>query len=180
MTALYDVKNILWNLLTTEFQSRSIDIKVTRAYPKTVEELHDKPMISIARVSGAEEIMMVSDLINQAVVSTTEQKYTETTGYLTQEIYEISIWSMVSDLRDDLMILTRQIMFEKRLYLSSNGFQKIILVGSSDEEIDVSKVPAIIYRGVLRYLIMSKVKKQVEDDVVQNVITSLHTYSSGS
>lgn len=179
MTALSDVKSVLWNLLTTEFQSQGIDIKVTRAYPKTVEELHDKPMISIARVSGAEEIMMVSDLMTQAVINS-EAKYAETTGYLTQEIYEISVWSMVSDLRDDLMILTRQIMFEKRLYLSSNGFQKIILVGSSDEEIDVSKVPAIIYRGVLRYLIMSKVKKLVEDEVVQSIITNLGTYSSGT
>jgi hypothetical protein len=178
MTALLDVKRIIWEKLVEDFATYNVDISIKRAYPKTIEVLKDKPCISIARVSGAEEIMMVSDLISESFIGS-DNLYTTTSGYLNQEIYEISIWSLSSDIRDDLMILTRQIMFEDRLYFNNTGFQKLILVGCSDEEIDVSKVPAIIYRGVLRYLIMSKVMKQVAEEMVADVIPNLALYTQG-
>lgn len=169
--ALVDVKHILWSTIKDELASRNIDVKVTREYPKTVHELDNKPMISIARVSGAEEIMMVSDLIGGAIVE--DNSYLQSFGYLNQEIFEISIWATSSEIRDDLLILVRQLLFEKRLYFASHGFQKMILVGATDEEVDLAKLPRVIYRGVLRYLIMSQVKKQTVDELVAQIVPSL-------
>jgi hypothetical protein len=174
MTALLDVKNIIYNTLVNEFKSRSIDVSISREYPKSIQVLKDKPCISIARASGAEEIMMVSDLVSEASVG--DSQFIQSLGYLNQEIYEISIWTLLSLARDNLIILTRQILFENRLKLDSQGFQKMILVGCSDEEVDTSKVPAIIYRGVLRYMIMSKVSNQSTDDLVEAIVPNLLLY----
>jgi hypothetical protein len=88
-------------------------------------------------------------------------------------VYEIAIWTTNSEYRDDLFMLTTQIMFEQRLLLLSSGLQKLIKVGSNDEEIDVGQLPRIIYRGVLRYLTMSKVQVGTLDDLVQQISTGL-------
>jgi len=172
--ALTDVKAILYKVMNDEFAKRNLDIKVTRAYPKVVEQVQQKPVISIARVSGAEEIMMVADLISNAVLN---DSYSETLGYLNQEIYELSIWTTISEMRDDLMILLRQILFENRLLFNSYGFQKMVLVGCTDEELDVSKIPLTIYRGVLRFLIMSKVRVVNLDQLVEQILPNLLLYS---
>jgi len=176
--ALLDVKYILWKTLREQFTENEVDIKILREYPKTVQQLEEKPIISISRVSGAEEIMMVQDLIGNETVNSTDSSFATTSGYLNQEIFELSIWSLVSEIRDDLLILTRQLMFEKRMYYNSVGFQKVILVGATDEEIDMSKIPAVIYRGVLRYVIMSKVKRESTDQLVEGIIPVLNLYSS--
>lgn len=174
-TEILDVKHVLYKTLTSEFQNRNLDIGVTRAYPKSTEQLKKRPIISISRVSGTEEMTMISDLISPGVVE--NNQYSETLGYLNQEIYEIGIWTLVADIRDDLLVLTRQIFFEKRLNLAAQGFQKFILVGCSDEEVDVSKLPAVIYRGVLRFLVMSQVQRQTVDELVQAIVPNLAMYT---
>jgi len=53
----------------------------------------------------------------------------------------------------------------------------MVLVGCTDEELDVSKIPLTIYRGVLRFLIMSKVRVVNLDQLVEQILPNLLLYS---
>jgi hypothetical protein len=152
-----------------------MDVKVTTAYPRTVEQLDTKALITISRVNAPEETRFVSDLIIQSLQTNDmlNQK-----GNLQTDIFEIAIWTLDAQYRDDLYLLTRQILFEKKKseFFDKYHFIKFYRIGGSDQELDVAKLPRTIYRAVSNYLVMSRLEQNTVDKLVEGVtVTTIIT-----
>ena len=173
--AIYDAKNSLFVVLNEEFKKlhalypTKIDVKVTTAYPRTVTEIDKKALITIARVTNQEETRFVTDLVQEEIIK--NQSATTTKGAFQTDLFEIAIWTNDSQYRDDLYLLTRQMLFEQKsvLYSDPHNFIKFYRVGGADQELDVAKLPRTIYRAVLNYLVMTRMTSQTLDELVAGI-----------
>jgi hypothetical protein len=182
---IYDAKNSLFLVLKNALDSLyilypdKISVKVTTAYPRTVTEIDTKALVTIARVTNQEETKFVTDLVSEEITANENAKITS--GAFQTDLFEIAIWTLDAQYRDDLYLLIRQLLFENKRVLMSDphNFIKFYRVGGADQEIDVAKLPRTIYRAVLNYLVMTKMIRQSTDDLVQGITVST-IISSGS
>lgn len=181
MTTLTDAKHIVWqklydvfNDLTTQYPDK-ISVKVLKSYPKTVEDI-DKygAIITLARISAPEEYRFVGDLAAGTELDLRTQQALEQKGNLQTEHLEIAIWSKNSEYRDDMYILTRQILFEEKLDLIRNyNFYKFIRISGADQEVDLVYLPRVVYRGIHVYQITHLLEQQTSEDLVQTINCNL-------
>jgi len=170
----WDTKHVLWKLLKDQFQEleaaypTKVNVKVTKSYPQLVEEL-DKylALITVSRVSAPQETLFVGDAMTSGLNS--DGKYAKKTGALNTDYYEIAIWSLDPDYRDQMYYIVRQIMLEQKLYLAQQGFTKIIRTGGGDQEVDLVGIPRIIYRGIHMYMIQAQIAKEDLYDVASTI-----------
>lgn len=176
--SIYDAKNSLYVVLRDAFKELQdanpdkIDVKVTTAYPRTVEQIDKKAIITISRVTNQEEYRFVTDNIySQEITNNTSEKTSK--GALQTDIFEIAIWTLDAQYRDDLYLLTRQLLFEKKNILyTDHQFIKFYRVGGSDQELDVAKLPRTVYRAVLNYLVMTRMTYSSLSDLVREINVS--------
>jgi hypothetical protein len=170
-----DLKKMFWEVLTSEFIRLNLDIKVTVEYPRDLQEIDTKPTVTIARRGDSEGMRAIGDHLGSSPGLQTQGRnaghFVTHLGQYITETYEIAVWATNSILRDDLFIVTRQILFDQKKYIESNyGVMKFIRVDGRDEEIDSSLLPRTIYRGVLTYEIMTRLMNVIVDDLVTAVI----------
>lgn len=180
MTTLIDSKHIIWQKLydvygqlQTAYPDR-INIKVLKSYPKTYEDI-DKygAVITIARIAAPEEYRFVGDL-QATELDNTAQQYLKGKANLQTEHLEIAIWSKNSEYRDDIYVLTRQILFEEKEDLLKNqGFIKFIRLSGADQEVDVAHLPRVMYRGIHVYLCTHMLQYEKVEDLVATINTNL-------
>ena len=176
MTTLLDSKHIIWqklyetyNALQTSYPDK-IDVKVVKSYPKTFEDI-DKvgAVITIARIAAPEEYRFVGDLATTELDSNAQQSF-KRMGNLQTEHLEIAVWSKNSEYRDDIFILTRQLLFEAKDDLIRNyGFIKFIRLSGADQEVDIAQQPRIIYRGIHIYQITHLLSTLTADELVGSI-----------
>ena len=175
--AIVDAKYAIWLLLRNEFNRlhtlypEKIDVKVVTAYPRTVEEIDKKAIITISRVTAPEEMRFVTDLLIQEAQT---QSMLNQRGNFQTDVFEIAIWTLDAQYRDDLYLLTRQILFEKKKTELLDKFQfiKFYRVGGSDQELDIAKLPRTIYRAVLTYLTQTQLAQSTTDELVEAITVS--------
>jgi len=180
MTTLLDAKHIIWQKLYKVYGDLQtlypdkINIKVLKSYPKTFEDI-DKvgAVITIARIAAPEEFRFVGDLATTEL-DTSAQQYYKKQGNLQTEHLEIAIWSKNSEYRDDIYILTRQLLFEeKEDFFRNNGFIKFIRLSGADQEVDIAQQPRIVYRGIHIYQITHLLNYLKADELVQSINCNL-------
>lgn len=181
---IIDAKHAIYKLLKEQFDSLhslypdKIDVKVTTAYPRTVEQIDRKAIITISRVSNQEEYKFISDQVMTEEVR--NNSYASNKGNLQTDIFEIAIWTLDAQYRDDLYLLTRQLLFENKHTLYSDyGFIKWYRIGGSDQELDIAKLPRTVYRGVLNYLAMTRMTLTTLTDLVSSINVTLNILPSG-
>jgi len=169
-----DSKHILWKMLKDEFDALEtaypdkISVRVSKVYPITIQQIDRVAVVTIARVSAPEEIRFMGDLIestlNDAYTSALRNK-----GLLHSDYYEVAVWTQNSDYRDQLYLIVKQIMLEKKKWLHQQGFVKILRVSGGDEEIDIGELPRVIYRAKNIYLITSLIQSTSTSDLVSQL-----------
>jgi hypothetical protein len=72
-----------------------------------------------------------------------------------------------AEYRDDIYVLTRQILFEeKEDFFRNYNFIKFIRLSGADQEIDVGQLPRVVYRGVHIYMATHLLQFQKAEDLV--------------
>jgi hypothetical protein len=179
--SVVDAKTAIWKVLRDEYNRLNtlypdkINVKVTTAYPRTVEQLDTKALITISRINAPEETRFVSDLIYQSLQT---QEMLNQKGNLQTDIFEIAIWTLDAQYRDDLYLLTRQILFEKKkdYFFDIYKFLKFYRIGGADQELDTGKLPRTIYRAVSNYLVTSRLNQKTTDKLVEGLtVTTIIT-----
>jgi len=173
--AIIDPKYGLWLMLRNRYNELmqqypdKIDVKVVTAYPRTVEEIDKKALITISRITAPEEMRFVTDLYQQE--NQANQLGSSKYSSLQTDIFEIAIWTLDPQYRDDLYLLTRQILFEHKKEDLFEKFQfiKFYRIGGGDQELDVAKLPRTIYRGVLTYLVTTRLEYGSTDELVEGI-----------
>jgi hypothetical protein len=173
MATLLDSKHIIWNKLyevytrlNTQFPNK-IDVKVIKSYPKTFEDIDkNSAVITVSRVAAPEEYRFVGDLTTTELDNNAQQMWKQK-GNLQTEHLEIAIWSLNAEYRDDIYVLTRQILFEeKEDFFRNYNFIKFIRLSGADQEIDVGQLPRVVYRGVHIYMATHLLQFQKAEDLV--------------
>ena len=175
--SVFDSKTAIYNVLRDNFKTLQeqypdkIDVRVTTAYPRTVNEIDTKALVTVSRITNQEEYRFVTDAVLTTEVANNAQ--TSSKGALQTDIFEIAIWTLDAQYRDDLYLLTRQLLFEQKNTLYTDyQFIKWYRVGGSDQEIDVAKLPRTIYRAVLSYLAMTRMSYASSVDIVADITVS--------
>jgi len=175
--SIVDAKYAIWRTLHDAYKELNeqhpdkIDVKVTMAYPRTVEEIDKRAIITVARINAPEETRFVSDLLYEELQTNEMQNQR---GTFQTDIFEVAIWTLDPQYRDDLYLLTRQLLFEKKKteLLEKFKFIKFYRIGGSDQELDVAKLPRTIYRAVLTYLTTTQLEYQTLYDLVEQITVS--------
>jgi hypothetical protein len=181
---VYDSKNAIYTVLRDAYKDlqvqypEKISVKVTTSYPRTVQEIDTKALVTISRITNQEEYRFITDQIFSDEIKNNEQVSQK--GALQTDIFEIAIWTLDAQYRDDLYLLTRQILFEKKNILTTKyQFVKWYRVGGGDQELDVAKLPRTVYRAVLTYLAMTRMSYSSTDDLVSAITVSTIVVSGG-
>ena len=187
--AICDPKYAIWLMLRNRYNELmeeypdKIDVKVTTAYPRTVEEIDKKALITVSRVTAPEEMRFVSDLITRESETSVSigGNQSSTFGAIQTDIFEIAIWTLDAQYRDDLYLLARQLLFENKKTDLYKKFQfiKFYRIGGGDQELDVAKLPRTLYRAVLTYLVSTKMEYGSTDDLVQDMTITTTIIPSG-
>jgi len=179
-----DAKHAIYKVLKEAFDDLhklypdKIDVKVTTAYPRTVEQIDKKAIISISRLTNQEEYRFITDQVMTDQIQ--NNNYYSNKGNLQTDIFEIAIWTLDSQYRDDLYLLTRQILFENKNTLYTDyQFIKWYRVGGGDQELDVAKLPRTVYRAVLSYLAMTRMTVSTLTDIVSAINLTINILPSG-
>lgn len=183
--ALIDAKTAIYNLLRDQYAlleqqyPDKINVKVSTAYPRTVNEIDTKALITISRVVNQEEFKFISDDVLTAEIQNNQK--TSSKGAFQTDIFEIAIWTLDAQYRDDLYLLTRQLLFEKKnTLLEDYQFIKWYRVGGADQELDIAKLPRTVYRATLSYLAMTRMTYNRIEDVVAGIETTTTIITSGN
>ena len=167
---LIDAKHILWKTLSETYASLGIDITVMTTYPRTIQQLDSKPVITISRASDVEDILLMNDLFTNGTGYDTENlKFLYDKGVIQTETFEVRLWANNADLRDDLHVLTKQILQEKKQYMNMLGLIKFQKISGRDEELDLAKIPRTIYSSVLIYSTTCSLKYESLQDLVAEI-----------
>lgn len=182
--AIYDAKDAIYHVLRDAYKDLhtlypdKIDVKVVTAYPRTVNEIDTKALITISRITNQEEYRFVADAMFSDEI--TNNSASSQKGALQTDIFEIAIWTLDAQYRDDLYLLTRQILFEKKSTLyTTYQFIKFYRIGGSDQELDVAKLPRTVYRAVLNYLAMTRMTYSTITDLVSAIEVGTIIISGG-
>lgn len=170
----YDSKHIIWDTLKTEIDSLKqtypdkMSVIVLKQYPKTMEML-DKysGVITVARITAPPETLFVGDNLNASL--NTDNQWERNRGVLNTDYFEVGIWSLDPDYRDQLYYIVRQILLEKRRDLLKLGFIKFTRTGGGDQEIDLVGQPRIIYRSIHNYLIQMQAMIESTESLVSEL-----------
>lgn len=169
-----DVKKAIWEVLHNEITRLSalypdkVNAKVVTVYPKTVSEIDTKDIITIARVSSPQEDKFLGDIMNQQLNTATERIVSKF-GALEQDHWEIAIWSLNPQRRDQLYLLVRQILFEKKHeeLLGKYKLIRFFRISGSDSDIDVTKSGRTIYQARLGYVSQTQTTYGTTDELVE-------------
>ena len=183
--SIIDAKTAIYNLLRDRYKvlqeayPEKINVGISTAYPRTVNEIDTKALITVSRVVNQEEYRFVTEYVLQAEIENNAQ--TTSKGAFQTDIFEIAIWTLDAQYRDDLYLLTRQLLFEyKNTLLEDYQFIKWYRVGGSDQELDVSKLPRTVYRAVLSYLAMTRMNYSSVDEIIESITVTTTIITSGS
>lgn len=177
--AIKDIKRVLYDIIKTEMDRlhslypSKINTKVVTAYPRTATEIDEKAIITIARVSSPEETKFITDLFSGSGPSI--GNFLEKKGNLQTDIIEFGIWTLDPQYRDDLNLLLRQILFEKKEDILREGqllkFQKVS--GSDSQSIGGQDLPRTIYIATMNYLVMGTLNATTTDQLVSDITYTL-------
>lgn len=186
------VKNVLTDALR-EIQERypnRFDFEVMTTYPKSVQNLdsnlRNKPLIpkvviTLSRVSTPELMRFMGNIMVGAYNATNLNQSVTTRGKLDNDVIEIAVWTLHPILRDKMMVLIRQLLFEKQDVLYSRyGLIKWIRTGGRDDEVDVGKLPRTIYRAVSVYAATIKLEQIIVDQIIEEIVTTSEIYQTNA
>lgn len=180
MATLLDSKHIIWQKLYDVYGALQasapdkINVKVLKSYPKTYEDI-DKygAIITVSRIAAPEEFRFIGDLTTTELDTAAQQAYRQK-GNLQTEHLEIAIWSLNAEYRDDIYVLTRQILFEeKESLMRSFAIVKFIRLSGADQEVDIGQLPRVVYRGLHIYQITHLLEFKKADDLVAAIDCNL-------
>jgi len=109
----------------------------------------------------------VGDNLNTAL--NTDNQWERSRGVLNTDYFEIGIWSLDPDFRDQMYYIVRQILLEKRKSLLQQGFIKFTRTGGGDQEIDLVGQPRIIYRSTHNYLVQMQTTIESTESLVSEL-----------
>jgi hypothetical protein len=177
-----DPKTILWDTLRRRFDAlkeaypEKVNVFVSLAYPKTIQEIDPKEdeiaakaVITVRRVRGFEDIRAVGDIASTSM-NVSSSVYEELLGQLRTEHFEVSIWSLNSNYRDDIYLLTGLLLFDEKRELSRKGFIRFIFESGTDSEIQLEKLPRVVYRSSMTYLVTTKLQETKTEDLVSGMV----------
>lgn len=205
--AVYQILSNEYSRLNTLFDGTELDfnIKITTNYPLTEKNLDtgtvnennlfggSQAQITIARISSPSEEAFISDQIGPAkVVNTgggyypsmpplstqTGKQFLTAQGRLQHDVIEVRIWTLHSQLRDELYKLTQQIMFEQLPQMREEfGLWDVRKVSGSDLEVTAEWLPRTVFVGNLNYSIFYPLLEIRSDDLVNSLTIAMSAIS---
>lgn len=207
--AVYQILTREYDRIQQLFNSTDLNfnIKVTTSYPLTEKNLDtgtvnvnnlfggSQAQITIARVSSPGEEAFISEQLGPAnmvdsnnaashpsmppLLGQNGKKFLMSQGRLQHDVIEVRIWTLHSQLRDELYKLTQQIMFEQLPEMREEfGLWDVRKVSGMDLEVSAEWLPRTIFVGNLNYSILYPMVEIRSDDLIDSITVTVSAINS--